>query len=101
MKIHVPSNSYKTGRSDWASFKSVQPPAKMAPDNNINKQVTINLPPIEETTDPESAVNCFNWRNWLAFILVSLFVGTVVWLVINEGEWFDNAIKSFMQIREY
>lgn len=52
-------------------------------------QMTLNLPPLEETRDPEYEVNCCNWRNWLAFLLASLIVLFAYYLVIYRSDLID------------
>lgn len=59
-------------------------------------QVTINLPPLEDTTDPETKMDCFNWRNWLAFLLASIIIGTACWVVIKHSNWLDKTVQSYL-----
>jgi len=56
--------------------------------------ITLNLPPLEETSDPEFEADCCNWRNWLAFVLASIVVGGACWLAVEEGGRLEGLIGT-------
>ena len=69
---------------------------------NSNKKsgidMTLNLPPLEEISDPEYETNCLNWRNWLAFGLAVGIIGLAGWLALYQDKWCANKMDWFMPI---
>ena len=63
-------------------------------------QMTLNLPPSEETRDPEYEANCCNWRNCLAFILASLIVSIPFYLVNFHSDFMDLFLDEIFTVSE-
>lgn len=61
-------------------------------------QMTLNLPPLEETRDPEYEANCCNWRNWLAFFLASLIVSLPCYLGFFHSDLIDLFLDAFFTV---